>query len=39
MATLKELDEFYGIKDVYDMLEVIAVDTNNEAVANSKPEK
>lgn len=34
MATLHELDTVYGVKDVYDMLEVITVDDYNNALAN-----
>lgn len=32
MATLHELDTVYGVEDVYDMLEVIAVDGHNREV-------
>ena len=34
MATLHELDTVYGVRDVYDMLEVITVDGYNNALAN-----
>lgn len=34
LATLKELEEYYGTEDLFDMLEIIAVDDNNQAVAN-----
>ena len=34
MATLHELDTVYGVRDVYDMLEVITVDDYNNALAN-----
>ena len=33
MATLHELDTVYGVRDVYDMLEVITVDDYNNALA------
>ena len=29
MASLRELQEFYSIGDVYDMLEVVSVDAHN----------
>lgn len=35
MATLHELDTVYGAKDLYDMLEVLAVDSHNERVLNT----
>lgn len=34
LATRIELDTVYGVHDLYDFLEIIAVDANNEAVAN-----
>ena len=34
MATLHELDTVYGVRDVYDMLEVITIDDYNNALAN-----
>lgn len=34
MASLYELDTVYGVRDVYDMLEVIMVDDYNRALAN-----
>ena len=34
MATLYELDTVYGVKDVYDMLEIITIDGHNNALAN-----
>jgi hypothetical protein len=34
LATLTELDTVYGVEDVYDMLEIIAVDAQNEERAN-----
>lgn len=34
MVTLHELDTVYGVRDVYDMLEVITVDDYNNALAN-----
>ena len=36
MATLHELDTVYGTQDVYDMLEVIAVDDYNEALSRQE---
>ena len=36
MATLHELDTVYGVRDVYDMLEVISVDDYNNAIANQR---
>jgi hypothetical protein len=32
MATLRDLDEHYGIRDLYDMLEVLFVDSHNQRV-------
>lgn len=32
MATLRELDEYYGTQDMYDLLEIIAVDAHNRRV-------
>lgn len=29
MATLHELDSIYGLEDVYDMMEIITVDSYN----------
>lgn len=34
MATFHELDTVYGTQDVYDMLEVIAVDLHNQRILN-----
>ena len=34
MATLHELDTVYGVRDVYDMLEVITIDDYNRNLAN-----
>jgi len=36
MATLNELATVYGMTDVYDMLEVIAVDDYNEALSRQE---
>jgi hypothetical protein len=33
-ATLHELDTVYGVRDAYDMLEVVTVDDYNRALAN-----
>lgn len=32
MATLRDLDEHYGVRDLYDMLEIIFVDAHNQRV-------
>jgi hypothetical protein len=32
MATLTELDTVYGVKDAYDLLEIVAIDAHNEMV-------
>lgn len=34
LATLVELDSVLGTRDMYDLLEVIAVDAYNERMAN-----
>jgi hypothetical protein len=34
MATLHELSTVYGLKDAYDMLEIVIVDNYNQALAN-----
>lgn len=34
MATLHELDTVYGTQDLYDMLEIIAVDAFNQRIIN-----
>jgi hypothetical protein len=36
MATLHELDEYLGIEDVSDLIEVVNVDNYNEIMANKK---
>lgn len=33
LATLVELDTVYGVRDLYDFLEIIMVDAHNKAVA------
>ncbi|MDE1007003.1 MAG: transcription elongation factor GreA [Paraburkholderia fungorum] len=38
LATLHELQTVYGAEDLYNLLEVIAVDSHNERVL-SKPRK
>ena len=35
-ATRIELDTVYGCHDLYDFLEIIAVEAHNDAVANAK---
>lgn len=34
MATLHELDTIYGLEDLHDMLEVMAVDSINHEIAD-----
>jgi len=34
MANLHDLQSIYGMEDVYDMLEVLNVDSHNQEVAN-----
>lgn len=36
MATLRDLDEHYGTEDLFDMLEIIAVDSFNQRIANQQ---
>jgi len=36
MATLHELDTVYGVRDVYDMLEIVTVDDYNRQLANQE---
>jgi hypothetical protein len=38
LATLHELQTFYGAEDLYGMLEIIAVDTHNQHVMQSQRE-
>ena len=33
MATLHELQTVYGLRDLWDMLEILSVDAHNERVA------
>lgn len=35
-ATLRELDEYYGVADLYLMLEIIMIDAENQRIANEK---
>ena len=35
-ATLRELDTHYGTEDLYDMLEIIAVDAFNQRLVNKQ---
>lgn len=35
MATLHELDTVYGVKDMYDMLEIVIIDDYNKGLANA----
>jgi len=34
LATLHDLDTVYGVADLYDMLEILAVDAYNQGIAN-----
>lgn len=34
LATLRELDEYYSTEDLFDMLEILAVEDNNQSIAN-----
>lgn len=36
MATLHELDTVYGTADLVDMIEIIAVDSHNQRIANAQ---
>lgn len=36
LATLHELSTIYGIEDVYDMLEISAVDAHNRRLMNKR---
>ena len=36
MATLRELETVYSIEDVYDMLEIVAVDAHNRRMLSKK---
>lgn len=36
MATLRELQTVYGIRDVYDMIEVAVVDAHNRRVLEER---
>lgn len=38
LATLHELDTVYGLEDVYDLLELTAVDAYNRRALNPTPE-
>ena len=38
LATLHELQTVYGIQDLYDLLEVLAVDNYNRMIAARKDE-
>ena len=35
LATLHELDTVYGPSDLYDMIEIVAVDSANQRIANT----
>lgn len=34
LATLNELDTVYGTEDLYDLMEIIAIDTHNQNLLN-----
>jgi hypothetical protein len=36
MATLKELQTFYGAEDAYNMLELLAVENHNKKIINDR---
>jgi 4-diphosphocytidyl-2C-methyl-D-erythritol kinase len=36
LASLHELDTVYGTADLYDMIEIIAVDAHNQRLANKQ---
>lgn len=36
IATLHELDTVYGVRDVYDMLEIVSTDDYNQAIAKQE---
>ena len=36
MATLHELQTVYGMKDAYDMMEILYIDNQNQQIANRK---
>lgn len=36
MATLHELDTVYGTQDLFDLIEIIAVDAHNQRVINKQ---
>ena len=36
LATMHELQTVYGFRDLYDLLEIIAVDNHNQRIAASK---
>ena len=38
LATLRECDEYYSLEDVYDLLEILTVDSANERLANKARE-
>jgi hypothetical protein len=39
MATLHELDTVYGVEDLYDLLEIIIVDSENQHRVNKAKER
>lgn len=39
LATLKEIDEYYGMEDILDMIEIITVDSYNKYLINKANEQ
>lgn len=39
LASLHELQTFYGLEDVYDMAEILLVDSHNKIAAAPKPDR
>lgn len=37
-VSLRDLDEYYSLEDVYDVLEIVSVDAHNEGVMRKKAE-
>lgn len=39
LATLKEIDEYYGMEDILDMVEIITIDSYNQYLINKAHEQ
>lgn len=39
LATLAELDSVLGVEDLFDLLEILAVDNNNQRAAAAAPRR